>query len=193
MGNGYFTSPLAFLVSTLFSLYILAVMLRFLLQLTRADFYNPLSQFVVKITTPVLRPLRRVIPGWGGVDVAALVLMLALQMLSVWLVFLLSGHAIDPVTLLVVALAQLVDLTFNVFIFAILIQAILSWITPGTYNPVTSVLFSLTEPLLRPVRRRLPPIAGFDLSPLVVILGLQVIRMLILPLFGLLGAPLQAL
>lgn len=193
MGNGYFTSPLAFLVSTLFSLYILAVMLRFLLQLTRADFYNPLSQFVVKITTPVLRPLRRIIPGWGGVDVAALVLMLALQMLSVWLVFLLSGHAIGPVTLLVVALAQLVDLTFNVFIFAILIQAILSWITPGTYNPVTSVLFSLTEPLLRPVRRRLPPIAGFDLSPLVVILGLQVIRMLILPLFGLLGAPLQAL
>jgi len=193
VGNGYFTSPLAFLVSTLFSLYILAVMLRFLLQLTRADFYNPLSQFVVKITTPVLRPLRRIIPGWGGVDVAALVLMLALQMLSVWLVFLLSGHAIGPVTLLVVALAQLVDLTFNVFIFAILIQAILSWITPGTYNPVTSVLFSLTEPLLRPVRRRLPPIAGFDLSPLVVILGLQVIRMLILPLFGLLGAPLQAL
>lgn len=193
MGGNYFTSPLAFLVSTLFSLYILAVMLRFLLQLTRADFYNPLSQFIVKITAPVLRPMRRVIPGWGGLDVAALVLMLVLQMLSVWLVFLLSGHAIGPLALLVVAVAQLVDLTFNVFIFAILIQAILSWITPGTYNPVTSVLFSLTEPLLRPVRRRMPPIAGFDLSPLVVILGLQVLRMLILPLFGLLGAPLQAL
>jgi YggT family protein len=182
--NGYLTSPLTFLISTLVSLYILAVMLRFLFQLTRADFYNPLTQFIVKITSPALRPLRRIIPGWGGLDIAALVLMLALQMLSVWLVFLLADRAIDPLNLFIVALAQLVDLAFSVFIFAILIQAILSWITPGTYNPVTSVLFSLTEPVLRPVRRFVPPISGFDLSPLVALLGLQVIRMLVMPLFG---------
>lgn len=182
--NGYLASPLTFLISTLISLYILAVMLRFLFQLTRADYYNPLTQFIVKITSPALRPLRRIIPGWGGLDVAALVLMLALQMLSVWLVFLLADRAIDPLNLLIVALAQLVDLAFSVFIFAILIQAILSWITPGTYNPVTSVLFSLTEPVLRPVRRFVPPISGFDLSPLVALLGLQVIRMLVMPLFG---------
>jgi Predicted integral membrane protein len=182
--NGYLASPLTFLISTLISLYILAVMLRFLFQLTRADFYNPLTQFIVKITGPALRPLRRIIPGWGGLDIAALVLMLALQMLSVWLVFLLADRAIDPLNLLIVALAQLVDLAFSVFIFAILIQAILSWITPGTYNPVTSVLFSLTEPVLRPVRRFVPPISGFDLSPLVALLGLQVIRMLVMPLFG---------
>lgn len=182
--NGYLSSPLTFLISTLVSLYILAVMLRFLLQLTRADFYNPLSQFIVKITTPALRPLRRVIPGWGGVDIASLVLMLLLQMLAVWLIFLLGGRAIDPFNLVIVSIAQLVDLAFSVFIFAILIQAILSWITPGTYNPVTSVLFSLTEPVLRPVRRVIPPISGFDLSPLVAILGLQVIRMLVMPLFG---------
>jgi YggT family protein len=191
--NSYLSSPLSFLLSTLFSLYILAVMLRFLLQLTRADFYNPLSQFIVKITTPVLRPLRRLIPGWGGVDVAALVLMLVLQMLSVWLVFLLAGRGVDPLALLIVSVAQLVDLTFNVFIFAILIQAVLSWITPGTYNPVTSVLFSLTEPVLRPLRRVVPPISGFDLTPLVALLGLQVVRMLVMPLFGLLagGGPLH--
>lgn len=182
--NGYLASPLTFLISTLISLYILAVMLRFLFQLTRADYYNPLTQFIVKITSPALRPLRRIIPGWGGLDVAALVLMLALQMLSVWLVFLLADRAIDPLNLLIVALAQLVDLAFSVFIFATLIQAILSWITPGTYNPVTSVLFSLTEPVLRPVRRFVPPISGFDLSPLVALLGLQVIRMLVMPLFG---------
>jgi len=182
--NGYLTSPLTFLISTLVSLYILAVMLRFLFQLTRADFYNPLTQFIVKITSPALRPLRRIIPGWGGLDIAALVLMLALQMLSVWLVFLLADRAIDPLNLFIVALAQLVDLAFSVFIFAILIQAILSWNTPGTYNPVTSVLFSLTEPVLRPVRRFVPPISGFDLSPLVALLGLQVIRMLVMPLFG---------
>ncbi|WP_127474536.1 YggT family protein [Sulfurivermis fontis] len=185
--NGYLASPLTFLISTVISLYILAVMLRFLFQLTRADFYNPLTQFIVKITSPALRPLRRIIPGWGGMDIAALVLMLLLQMLSVWLVFLLAGRPIDPPNLLIVSVAQLVDLAFSVFIFAILIQAILSWITPGTYNPVTSVLFSLTEPVLRRVRRVIPPISGFDLSPLVAILGLQVVRMLVMPLFGVLA------
>lgn len=184
--NGYLSSPLTFLISTVVSLYILAVMLRFLLQLTRADFYNPLSQFIVKITTPALRPLRRIIPGWGGVDIASVVLMLLLQMLSVWLIFMLGGRDIDPLNLVIIAVAQLVDLAFSVFIFAILIQAILSWITPGTYNPVTSVLFSLTEPVLRPVRRLIPPVSGFDLSPLVAILGLQVFRMLVMPLFGML-------
>jgi len=182
--NGYLASLLIFLISTLISLYILAVMLRFLFQLTRADFYNPLTQFIVKITGPALRPLRRIIPGWGGVDIAALILMLLLQILSVWLVFGLGGRSVGPLNLFIVAVAQLVDLAFSVFIFAILIQAILSWITPGTYNPVTSVLFSLTEPVLRPVRRLLPPISGFDLSPLVALLGLQVIRMLVMPLFG---------
>ena len=89
MGSSYFTSPLTFLVSTLFTLYILVLMLRFLLQLTRADFYNPLSQFIVKATSPVLRPLRRIIPGWGGIDMASLVAILVLQMVSVWLVLLL--------------------------------------------------------------------------------------------------------
>ncbi|MEW6647495.1 MAG: YggT family protein [Pseudomonadota bacterium] len=185
--NGYLASPLTFLISTVISLYILAVMLRFLFQLTRADFYNPLTQFIVKITSPALRPLRRIIPGWGGMDIAALVLMLLLQMLSVWLVFLLAGRPVDPLNLLIVSVAQLVDLAFSVFIFAILIQAILSWITPGTYNPVTSVLFSLTEPVLRRVRRVIPPVSGFDLSPLVAILGLQVVRMLVMPLFGVLA------
>ncbi len=193
MGSNYFTSPLAFLVSTLFTLYILVVLLRFLLQLTRADFYNPLSQFIVKVTGPVLRPLRRVIPGWGGIDVASLVVMLVLQFLSVWLVLLLTGRSASLGALLVIAVAQLIDLTFSVYIWGILILAVISWVNPGVYNPVTSVLYSLTEPLLRPVRRRLPPVGGFDLSPLVVIIGLQVLRMLVMPLFGYAGISLFGL
>lgn len=182
--NSYLTSPVTFVLSTIFSLYILLVMLRFLLQLVRADFYNPLSQFIVKLTNPLLRPLRRLIPGWREVDIASLILMLLLQMLAVSLVFVLTGRNITASTLVIVALAQLVDLTFNVFIFAILIQALLSWINPGTYNPVSAVLFSLTQPVLQPVRRLIPPISGFDLSPLVAIVGLQVLRMLVMPLFG---------
>ncbi len=172
------TSPFAFLITTLFSLYILTVMLRFLLQWVRADFYNPVSQFLVKITNPPLRPLRRVIPGVAGIDLAAVVLMLFLQMLSLWLVSLIAG--IDPTVagLLIGSVIQLIGLTFNIFIFAILIQAILSWVNPGAYNPVAHILHDLTAPVLRPVRRVLPPISGIDLSPLVAIIGLQFIKML---------------
>lgn len=181
MGDAYLLSPLEFLLSTLFSLYILAVMLRFLLQWVRADFYNPISQFLVRITSPLLRPLRRLIPGLGGLDIAALVLMLALQMLALALVMLLRGGALQPLPLLLWSVAELVDLAFNVFIFGILIQALLSWISPQGYNPVVGILHSLTTPVLRPLRRRVPPLGGVDLTPLAAIIGLQVAKMLLLP------------
>lgn len=179
--NGYLLNPLEFLISTLFQLYITVVMVRFLLQWTRADFYNPVSQFVVKVTNPLLRPMRRMIPGWGGVDVASLILMFLLQLLSLTLILLLRGHGIPLGTLLPWSLAELLGLAFNVYIVAIIVQAILSWVNPGHYNPVTSILYSLTEPLLRPARRLLPPISGIDLSPLLVLLALQVAKMLVIP------------
>lgn len=182
MGPGYFTSPVEFIVNTLFSLYVLALMLRFLLAWVRADFYNPVSQFLVKITNPVLVPVRRVIPPIGGIDTASIVVMLLVQMIGIALILLLRGGGIPPQTLIFVSLAELVDLAFKVFIYGIVIQAILSWINPGTYNPAVSLLHALTEPALRPVRRILPPISGLDLSPLLAILILEVLRRLIVPL-----------
>jgi len=179
--NGYLLNPLEFLLSTLFQLYITLVMVRFLLQWVRADFYNPVSQFVVRVTNPLLRPLRRLIPGWGGVDIAALLLMLLLQLLSLTLILLLRGHGIPLGILFPWSVAELVALALNVYIFAIIVQAILSWVNPGHYNPVSSILYSLTEPLLRPARRLLPPISGIDLSPLLVLLALQVVKMLVVP------------
>jgi len=179
--DGYLTNPLQFVINTLFQLYITVVMVRFLLQLVRADFYNPVSQFVVKVTNPLLRPLRRIIPGWGGIDVAALLLMLLLQLLSLTLIMLLSRHGFSVGILIPLSLAQLVELAFNVYIVAIIVQAILSWFNPAHYNPVSSILFSLTEPLLRPARRLLPPVSGIDLSPLLVLLALQVAKMLVIP------------
>lgn len=179
--NGYLLNPLEFLLSTLFQLYITVVMIRFLLQWVRADFYNPVSQFVVKLTNPLLRPLRRMIPGWAGVDMAAIVLMLLLQLTSLFLILLIRGQGIPLGALLLWSLAELLSLAFNVYIFAIIIQAILSWITPGHYNPFSSILYSLTEPLLRPARSLLPPISGIDLSPLLVLLALQVAKMLLVP------------
>jgi len=181
MPGNYLLTPLEFILTTLFSLYILLVMVRFLLQLVRADFYNPVSQFVVKLTNPALRPMRRVIPGLAGVDFAAVVLMLTLQLLSLALVLLLRGHGVPVVTLIFWALAELVSLAINIYIGAIFIQVIISWINPGSYNPVVGLLHTLTEPLLRPARRLLPPVSGFDLSPVLVLLALQVLKMLVIP------------
>lgn len=181
MSGSYLTNPLEFLISTLFSLYILLVMVRFLLQLARADFYNPVSQFIVKVTTPALRPLRRVIPGWGGIDFATIVLMLALQLLSITLILLLRGQGLPLFTLIFWSLSELVSLAINIYIGAIIIQAVISWINPGTYNPVVSLLHSLTEPMLRPARRLLPPVSGFDFSPILVLVALNILKMLAIP------------
>jgi len=184
MNSSYFANPLEFLVTTLFSLYILAVMLRFLLGAVGADFYNPVSQFLVRITNPLLVPLRKVIPSIGKFDSAAILLMLALQVLSLLLVVLLRGISVPVLALLFAAIGELVMLVINVFMFAILVQVILSWVNPGNYNPVSSLLYSITGPVLRPIQRVIPPLSGIDLSPLVAILGLQVLRMLVLPLLG---------
>jgi YggT family protein len=191
MGSGYLTNPLTFVVDTIFSLYILAVMLRFLFQQVRADFYNPIAQAIVKITNPPLKPLRRIVPGVAGIDVASLLLMLALQMLSTAVIGTIVGAVPGFAPLLVLSLAQLLSLFISVFIFAIFIQVILSWVNPGAYNPATSLLYSLTEPVLRPARRLIPPLGGLDLSPLVALVALQVVKMLLLPPLEQLAATLQ--
>lgn len=181
MTSSYFTNPLEFLIQTLVGLYILCVMLRFLLQWVHADFYNPISQFLVKVTNPPLRPLRRFIPGWGGIDIASIVLMLLLQMGALLLITVLRGVEPGVGALLVLSVAELLSLVFNVFLVTIIVQAILSWVNPGQYNPITSLLYSLNQPLLRPAQRLIPPVGGLDLSPLVVIIGLQLAKMVILP------------
>lgn len=181
MGNDYYTSPVEFLVTTLGGLYIAAVMLRFLFQLVRADFYNPISQFLVKITSPLLVPLRRVIPGFGGIDVASIVLMLLLQMLVFALVVVLRGATPTPLFLLGLAVVELLQVAVNIFFWAIILQAILSWVQPGQHNPGTMLLHQLTAPLLNPARRLLPPISGLDLSPILVVIGLKLLEMILLP------------
>ncbi len=184
MPANYYTSPLEFLITTLFSLYILAVMLRFLLGAVRADFYNPISQFLVRITNPLLLPLRRIIPGIGKYDTASLVLLLILQLISLVVIVLLRGGDIAFINLLAAAVIKIILLMINVFIFAIFVQVILSWISPGTYNPVNALLNSLTSPVLGPIQRIIPPVSGMDLSPLFALIGLQVLKMLVAPLLG---------
>lgn len=178
MGS-YFSNALVFLISTAFSLYILAVMLRFLFQWVRADFHNPFSQFLLSITTPVLRPLRNIIPGVRGIDWPALVLLLLLKITELVIVGVLQGHLLPLAKLLIVAVASLLQTAIYIFMFALIISAILSWVAPGTYNYMTSLLTSLTEPLLRPIRSRVPPAGGLDFSLLIALILLQLLLMLV--------------
>ena len=190
MGDGYLTNPLVFLIQVLFGAYTLVVMLRFLLQLVRADFYNPVSQFIVKATSPLLTPLRRLIPSLAGVDTASLVLMWLVKWVELTLVLLVSGGAFNLLAPLAWAIPELVGLALDVFLYAILIQVILSWVSPGGYNPVIGLIDRLTAPLLRPAQRLIPPVGGLDLSPMVVMIGLVLLKMLLLPPLQLLtGSP----
>ena len=176
---GRTTLALVFLINTLFGLYTAAVMLRFLLQRARADFYNPLSQAIVKITNPLLLPLRRLIPGWHGLDFAALVLTSLLQLGNVLLVVWITALPSGPVAIAYWTLLKLAFVLVNLYFFTILVEAILSWTGSGRHHPMAGVLWSVNAPLLKPARRLIPPLGGLDFSPLAVMLLLQVINILL--------------
>ena len=193
MGTDYFTSPLIFILTTLFDLYILLIILRFMLQWLRADFYNPVSQFIVRATTPPLRPLRRVVPSVMGQDSSSVLLALLLTYAKFLLLRLLDvpaiqiGGAVAPIasasyaSLFVFCIADLISLTLTIFLVAIIVQVILSWVNPGKYNPVVGLVNQVSAPVLRPVLRILPAMGGLDLSPLFASMALIVAKMLIIP------------
>lgn len=174
----------SYLISTLIGLYIIIVLLRFLLQMVRADFYNTLSQFIVKATNPVLKPLRRIIPGFYGLDIASLVLAYVLQVVENFLLFTIQGIPVNSLVLLWHSIGSLLTLILYIYFFAILVQVIISWISPGTYNPATALIHHITEPILRPARKILPPFSGFDLSPILVFIVINLLIMFIPVLFG---------
>lgn len=181
MGSEYLTNPLVFLIQVIFGAYTLVVMLRFILQVTRADFYNPVSQFIVKITTPVLHPLRKIIPGVMGLDIASLVLAWALKTIELFLILLINTGSLNLLLPLLLAIPQLLELVINIYLFAVFIQIIMSWVAPQGNNPAVQLLYSITEPLMRPARRLIPPISGLDLSPMLVVIGLYLLKMLLIP------------
>lgn len=170
-----------FLVDAFFSFYIVVVMLRMLFALVRADFYNPLSQFVVTLTNPPLRILRRFIPSVGRVDSASIVLMVGLELAQIYLMGLLQGFVPSPLLAIVVAVRNLLILLIYIYIGAIIVQAVMSWFAAAGrgYNPVMSLLDRLTRPLLEPIQRVVPPIGMVDLSPLIALLLLNVALMLV--------------
>ena len=160
--------------------YLTIVLLRFLLQLARADFYNPISQFVVKATNPLVIPLRKVIPGLGGIDLATLVLALILQMIVFILILLAAGiTAINPLQVLAWSFITLLALVSKIYFWSILAVIILSWVSQGSYHPAVMLLYQLTEPIMAPFRKLLPTMGGLDLSPILVFLVLNVVDIVI--------------
>jgi YggT family protein len=166
-------SALIFLVKTLGDLYLLTFLLRFLMQWVRAGYNNPFAQFVLKVTSPLVVPARRVLPSVGGLDAPTLVVLILLEILATFVLLWLAGLSLPVAVVLVYALLRLIALALWFYTVALFIYVLLSWFGDRGRNPMSELLGEIIEPLLRPARRLLPPIGGLDLSPLIVILLLQ--------------------
>lgn len=177
--NGTGTNALSYLIGTLIDLYVAAVLLRLLLQWVRADFYNPLCQFLVKVTNPVLVPLRRVIPSIRRLDTASIVLMLALEIISVWIISLIGSNAMTFQQIIAFSAIKLVMTLLVTYFFLIIVAVIVSWIGQRMHHPAIPLVYQLTEPVLKPFRRIIPPIAGIDLSPLFALIAIRFLILLL--------------
>ncbi|MEL6301273.1 MAG: YggT family protein [Pseudomonadota bacterium] len=162
------------LLQTVTSLILIVIMLRFWLQVVRANFRNPLAQAIVKLTSPLIVPVRRIVPAIGTLDTATLLVAYAAQVLAIAAMYLLQGVMLPLATLLIFAVFELARLSIYMFLFAIIIGVVLSWIAPGNYNPAGALADELARPIMTPIRQVIPPIAGLDLSPLGAILVLQI-------------------
>jgi YggT family protein len=183
MPNNYLTNPLTFLVEVVFSIYITIVALRLIMQWAQWEYHHPLVQLIIKATQVPVKFLRRFIPPLGKWDSATIILLLALTFVKLILISTLQAGPGTQGLFIGLLLADVFSLFITLFTFSIIIEVVLSWVVPPhTHNPITPLIHSMNEPLLRPIRQKLPMLGGIDLSPLIVILGLQVLSMLVLPI-----------
>ena len=167
------TQALIFVLKTFTHLYLLLLLLRFWLPVLRADFRNPVAQGILRITSPLVIPLRRFIPAIGRVDTATVLVAFTIEYLLILLLLTLSRITPEFLPIAITAIMDLAVLSLNMFFFVILIKIIMSWVAPNNYNPVTAMLTTISEPVLRPFRRILPPIGGIDISPIFAIVIIQ--------------------
>lgn len=178
-----FTSIIADIINFVGSVYISLVLLRFLCQLVRADYYNPISKTLVKLTNPLLVPFRKIIPGVGGIDWAALVLAFLLEVALIFAVQLVLGGTLS-LKILPAALFAIISLALNFYFYGMIILVIASFVAPNTNNPAISLLNQLIDPLLRPIRKILPAMGGLDFSPMVLMFVIYLFRQYFLPLLA---------
>jgi len=164
---------LYFIIKTIAQLFLLVMLLRLWLPLLRADFRNPLAQGILRMTSPLVVPLRRLLPSIGRLDTSTVVVTVGIQYLTLLVLLMIRGRMADTISILITTFVELAIQSLNLFFFVILIKIILSWVAPHTHNPATALLSTLAEPVLRPFRRIIPPIGGLDISPIFTIILLQ--------------------
>jgi YggT family protein len=172
---------LYFIIDTLIGLYQLVLLLRLLMQLTRADFRNPVARAIVQLTDPLILPLRRVLPPLRRIDSASVVAILLVALFKVWVlqVLLLGNAAPGLSTLLLGTLFDIIDLVLRTYLYCLIINAILSLVSPGNHSPAQSLLASICNPVLNPIRRYIPSVAGLDLSPLWACIAIQALLIIV--------------
>lgn len=168
-----------YLISTLIDLMVVAILMRLLLQWVRADFYNPLCQFLVKITNPLVVPTRRIIPSIGKLDTASVVVMILLELIEIFLINQLRQEGLDTSFLLLFAFKKLLFTVLITYFVLIIARVIVSWIAQQSRHPLIPLIYQLTEPVLKPISRLIPPISGFDLSPLIALIALRFLLLLL--------------
>lgn len=169
----------SFLIETVIHLYLVVVLLRVLLEAVRADFYNPIVQLLVRLTDPLVRPLGKLIPNAGRLNLSAVVLLYVIQLVGLFILMGISGRSPDPLLLAALAVMRLVRMVLVLYMILILVEVILSWVGHGVRHPIVPLVYQLTEPVLAPIRRMLPSLGGLDLSPLVAIIGIQFLIILL--------------
>ena len=181
MSGGYFAQAIIFLVKLFFDFYIIALILRYLLTKVRVDSLNPLSALIIKVTNPILKPLRRTIPGYFGIDWASIISLFLVQAIEIILVALIITGGIPAFSgLTMLTIAYLLRTILYIYLFIIIIQVIISWINPNVYNPITTIMYQISEPILKPIRQFIPSSGGLDFSPLVALIIINLLMILII-------------
>lgn len=172
-------AALVFIINTLGQLYLLVLLLRLLLPWMGVNFNNPIAQGILKLTSPLVVPVRRVLPPIRRIDTATVVVAFGIQYLLVWVVSAIYQRHLGILSIAIISVVDLVLLTVKLFLFAILIRVVLSWVSPGSYNPAVGIISAITDPVLRPFRRMIPPLGGLDLTPLFAMLALGALSILL--------------
>ena len=181
MGSGYFSQAIIFLVKLFFDIYILTLILRYLLTIVRVDSLNPLSALIIKVTNPLLKPLRRTIPGYFGIDWASIISLFLVQAIEIILVALIITGGIPAFSgLTILTIAYLLRTILYIYLFIIIVQVIISWLNPNVYNPITTIMYQISEPILKPIRQFIPSSGGLDFSPLVALIIINLLMILII-------------
>ena len=175
-----FAEIFTLVMDTVSSLYLMLILLRFILQLSRADFYNPISQFIVKATNPLLIPLRRIVPSIGAIDTSSIVLAVLFQTLVIAIKMLvLSGGLENPVFLLALSVVMVLDVLLKIYFWSLIVMIVASWIAPGSGHPALVLINQIVEPIMKPFRKLLPSMGGLDLSPILAFLTIQVLEVIV--------------